>query len=196
MLLAYCKCCFCRTSLFCSSFLPIQVYAQVTVLFQEAPDLLEEFKEFLPDHTGSTGLSGAQSSAIDQASASNAAASAQSATQSRTGRNTSTTSLFGVNASSTSQPQLGGVPSYLHNAQQRDRSKIGQVIGGTSLDVAASRRQVGPEHPSTSQLPAPPALVQEKATHDDDEWQAPGSARKRKPTAPAVPVVEKMKVST
>lgn len=165
----------------------------MTILFQEAPDLLEEFKEFLPDHTGSAGLSGAQSSAIDQASASNAAATAQSSTQSRTGRNTSTTSLFGVNASSTSQPQLGGVPSYLHNAQ-RDRSKVGQVMGGgTSLDVAASRRQAGPEHPSTSQLP-PPALGQEKATHDDDEWQAPGSARKRKPTAPAVPVAEKTKV--
>lgn len=169
-----------------------QVYAQVTVLFQEAPDLLEEFKEFLPDHTGSTGLSGAQSSAIDQASASNAAAAAQSATQSRTGRNTSTTSLFGVNASSTSQPTQGGVPSYLHNAQ-RDRSRVGQVIGGTSLEVAASRRQPPPEQASSGHLPTQ-SVVQEKASHDDDEWQAPGSARKRKLTAASGPVTEKAKV--
>jgi len=42
----------------------LQVYAQVQVLFKSAPDLLEEFKQFLPDNSGnfpSGGLFGALS---------------------------------------------------------------------------------------------------------------------------------------
>lgn len=77
---------------------------------------------------------------------------------------------------------------------------MGQPLAGASLDVAASRRQIQPEQqqPSTSQIPPlPVAAVQDKVTHDDDEWQAPGSARKRKATATAAPpVIEKPKVSS
>lgn len=33
----------------------LQVYAQVTTLFHGAPDLLDEFKQFLPDTSGEAG---------------------------------------------------------------------------------------------------------------------------------------------
>lgn len=234
------------------------MYKQVTILFREAPDLLEEFKEFLPDHSGSAGLSAGQSTAINQASANAASASATPAppqssvassgppaggagagsvanaatatnaaaaantnnnNNNRLGRNTSTTSLFGVNASSTSQPQAGAVPSYLHSAQ-RDRARVaGQPLGGgvgvgvgggASLDVAASRRQMLPESAVAAQVPKPAAAqasqaavgaagaaggpAADKTVVDDEEWQASGSAKKRKGAAPNT--AEKSKVST
>lgn len=116
------------------------VYAQVTILFRDAPDLLEEFKEFLPDTSGSTSTEqgGATASTSAQAATASTSAAGQASgaapaqqpaqpaqTTSRTARTGTTTSLFGVGPGSTSQPQniplRGPMPAHSHAPGLGDR---------------------------------------------------------------------------
>lgn len=225
------------------------VYAQVTVLFREAPDLLEEFKEFLPDtsaaspgpapgalqapsSSSSTTLplapasqappsqpAGAASAAIPAPSAAVGSGSSmqtaslshlqsqssQTATSApvsmappaatvanRTARNSATTSLFGVNASGTSQPQPGQTASYLG---AKDRK--GQVIPTASLDATASRKPQIPQN--QLQQSQPPLLAshtntlqqstaaagaaydrQDASEMYDETWQPTSATKKRR----------------
>lgn len=112
----------------------------MTVLFRDAPDLLDEFKEFLPDTSGghpapppaASGLAGNLSNR--PVSTPTPPLAGSTAQQGRTGRNSSTTSLFGVNPSGTSQPQPGQAASYL-NLGSKDRKG-----STTTLEAAASRK--------------------------------------------------------
>ena len=195
---------------------PIQdVYAQVTILFQDAPDLLDEFKEFLPDTSGQaavnqqTALTAAaaapqtQPGTMQTASSANAQSQVGSAAPlSRTARNSATTSLFGVNASSTSQPQPGPAGYLSSGTNGQDRRAQG-MHSATSLDAAASRRAV-PSHqaslPQQQPVPAQQAAAQQydrpgpvNSADYDDDYQPPGAAGSKKRRAPAPAPAEKAK---
>lgn len=100
----------------------LQVYAQVTKLFKAAPDLLEEFKQFLPDHSAQ-GQAEAAAAAQAKAAAQARAAGAQGA------------AALPAGARSTGQPAAGGPvrqippeePAAAAAAQKRKRAAGGQV---------------------------------------------------------------------
>lgn len=190
---------------------PIQdVYAQVTILFQDAPDLLDEFKEFLPDTSGQAAAN--QQTALTAAAAApqtqpNTMQSVSAQTQvgstaplSRTARNSTTTSLFGVNPSSTSQPQPGPAAGYMSSAGGQDRRGQG-MMPASSLDAAASRRPAQQNHQAQQAQPQPPISTQQvyerpapvNSADYDDDYQPPGTGNAKKRRAPAAVAVEKQK---
>lgn len=195
------------------------MYTQVTKLFKEAPDLLDEFKEFLPDTSaapspkgaaGATTKAGAPLPSTSASTSTSAAASTAAAAGSRTARNSSTTSLFGVNASGTSQPQSNQATSYLSSTAAKDRK--GQTIPTASLEATANRRAGAPGTaavPQSSSSAITSNVVQSQAAkqvekpqqvpfdkqddpYDGDYQAQPSSARKRRAAAAAA---EKNRVS-
>lgn len=144
------------------------VYAQVTILFQDAPDLLEEFKEFLPDNSNSqesgapdgTAAAGSVGQGPTQASVATPHTAPHATTQTmasqpanRNARIGSTTSLFGVG------PMVGpsGTTQAQHSALQGQHAQAHHQHGPASSAHHPAASRVEQSQPYSRAAPHRPA---------------------------------------
>lgn len=114
----------------------LQVYAQVTKLFKAAPDLLEEFKQFLPDHSAqgqADAAAAAQAKAAAQARAAGATAGAAAPGGARPA-GPATTAVAGAQRQIPAEEPTSAAAA----AQKRKRAAGGQVDKGPELAPPAS----------------------------------------------------------